>query len=137
MPRWSTRFRKHIIAMLCVAQCFMLSGQAAMAAVDRIEHMFKVEHAPTDMAGGVILHHDADDSLQHHTLHGDESDKSGQQSHCHVGDGAMTAWYGVSPPSLLKPDMQPSLSTWRVITPPDAPVLRQDRPPKHIGEALI
>lgn len=133
MTRLFTRFRRHMIAMLCVAQCLVLSGQAAMAAVERIDHMFKVEHAPSAMAGGVILHDAA--SSQHHVLHGDNSDKSGPQSHCHAGDGALTGWYGVSASSLLKPDITPSLSNWRVMTPPDAPVLRQDRPPKHIGEA--
>jgi len=135
LTHWFKPLPRHMIAMLCIALCLMLSGQVAMAAVERIEHMFKVEHAPTAIAGGVILHDAAD--LQHRALHGDESDKSGPQSHCHVGDGAMTAWYGVSAPSLLKPDMRVCRSSWRVLTLPDAPVLRQDRPPKHISEALI
>lgn len=137
MSRSFTRFRRRMIAMLCIALCLVLSGQAAMAAVERIDDLFKVEHAPTALAGGVILHDETNDCLWCHAFHADEIGKSGALSHCHVGDGAMTAWYGVSATSLLTPDMRVCLSTWRVLTLPDAPVLRQDRPPKHISEALI
>jgi hypothetical protein len=135
VPRWFTRFGRHMIAMLCIAQCLMLSGQAAMAAVERIEDLFKVEHAPTALAGGVVLHDEASDCLWCDAFHANEIGKSGPQSHCHVGDGALTAWYGVSAQSLPHPDMTRHLSTWRLATPPDAPIARQDRPPKHISEA--
>ena len=52
------RFRvaKRHVAMLCVGLCLALSVQMTMVVLDRLQHVFQVDHAPNGLAGPVFDH---------------------------------------------------------------------------------
>jgi hypothetical protein len=72
--------------MLCVALCVALSAQMTMALMERLQHAFQIDHAPSGLAGVVFDHghhlkvdvqHSSDQSHDgdHHmaTIHGDDA----------------------------------------------------------------
>ena len=47
---------KRRVAMFCVALCMGLSAQMTIVVLDRLKHVFQIEHAPTALAGPVFDH---------------------------------------------------------------------------------
>jgi len=47
---------KRRVAMFCVALCVGLSAQMTIVVLDRLKHVFQIEHAPTALAGPVFDH---------------------------------------------------------------------------------
>ena len=47
---------KRRVAMFCVALCIGLSAQMTIVVLDRLKHVFQIEHAPTALAGPVFDH---------------------------------------------------------------------------------
>ena len=47
---------KRVVAMFCVALCLALSVQMTIVVLDRMKHVFQIDHAPTALAGPVFDH---------------------------------------------------------------------------------
>ena len=47
---------KRHVAMFCVGLCLALSLQMTIVVLDRMKHVFQIEHAPTALAGPVFDH---------------------------------------------------------------------------------
>jgi hypothetical protein len=47
---------KRHVALLCVGLCMALSAQMTVAVLDRLQHTFRIEHAPNGLAGPVFDH---------------------------------------------------------------------------------
>ena len=47
---------KRYVAMFCVGLCVALSAQMTIVVLDRMKHVFQIEHAPTPLAGPVFDH---------------------------------------------------------------------------------
>ncbi len=45
---------KRRVAMFCVALCMGLSAQMTIVVLDRLKHVFQIEHAPTALAGAGV-----------------------------------------------------------------------------------
>ncbi len=81
-------------AALCVALMAMLTGQVAIAAVDRVHHGAGIDHAANPVAGDVVVHgDDHGPGQQHHPQTapvGDDDDGAPGAAHHHHGDGPQT-----------------------------------------------
>jgi hypothetical protein len=61
---------KRYVAMLCVGLCAALSVQMTIVVLDRMKHVFQIEHAPTALAGPVFDHgHHLKIDVQHASDH--------------------------------------------------------------------
>lgn len=91
---------KRMIAILCVAQAFVLSAQSSAAILDQARHALQMEHTPNPLAGPV-LHHvgSAADHRHDHPANAHDHDThpvSGHPiDHHHAGDGVSAPWHGV------------------------------------------
>jgi hypothetical protein len=66
---------KRHIAMFCVGLCVALSVQMTVVVLDRMKHVFQIEHAPTALAGPVFDHgHHLKVDVQHVSEQGHEDD---------------------------------------------------------------
>lgn len=66
---------KRRVAMFCVALCMGLSAQMTIVVLDRLKHVFQIEHAPTALAGPVFEHgHHLKVDVQHSPDPGHEDD---------------------------------------------------------------
>ncbi len=126
---------KRIIAVLCVAQAFVLSAQSSAVILDQTHHALQIEHTPNPLAGPV-LHHvgsAADHRLDHLMNTGDHDTNpvSGHPiDHHHAGDGVSAPWHGV--PSYEVTYMQ--LSSLQIPAPSNILTgdfrAQHERPPK-------
>ena len=126
---------KRIIAILCVAQAFVLSAQSSAVILEQTNHALQIEHTPNPLAGPA-LHHvgDAADHRMDHPLRAGDHDINPANGHPvdhhHAGDGISAAWYGVPSYEVMQVQ-RPMLRTTSL---PDiltgAFRAQQDRPPK-------
>jgi hypothetical protein len=66
---------KRLVALLCVGLCMALSTQMTIVVLDRMKHVFQIEHAPTALAGPVFDHgHHLTVDVQHVPEQGHEDD---------------------------------------------------------------
>lgn len=101
---------KRRVAMFCVALCVALSAQMTIVVLDRLKHVFQIEHAPTALAGPVFDHghhlkvdveHLADQAHDddHHVavVHGDhdhDAQPVSDHGHAHADDSAPSHGHG-------------------------------------------
>jgi hypothetical protein len=101
------RIAKRHVAMLCVGLCLALSVQMTMVVLDRLQHVFQVEHAPNALAGAVFDHghhtkteiqpvsdHSHADAEPGH-VHGHEIAFSPDVTHTHEHDGVASHYHAV------------------------------------------
>lgn len=98
MPWHSFVPLRKAVAVLCMALAVMLSGQAYISLMDRIEHAHHHAHFANPLAGEVgscvgghdacAHHHDGAQGTSHHHSHGSTSHDSGTSEHQH-GDAAV------------------------------------------------
>jgi hypothetical protein len=66
---------KRHVAMFCVGLCMALSVQMTIVVLDRMKHVFQIDHAPTALAGPVFDHgHHLTVDVQHMSEQGHEDD---------------------------------------------------------------
>ncbi|MBU1378821.1 MAG: hypothetical protein KKE02_20735 [Alphaproteobacteria bacterium] len=122
---------KTLVAALCVALSAFVSAQFAVAAVDRLEHDFGVQHAANAVAGPLSYEHvDADHHPDHDEIAASDPGSPEPVTHHHHGDGPQLV--------ILLSDASSSLFVSRGVAPipgatpapPSAPPGGLERPPR-------
>jgi hypothetical protein len=84
-PRFTVAKRQ--VAMFCVALCMALSTQMTMVVLDRLKHVFQIDHAPTGLAGPVFDHgHHLKHDVQHSPDRPHTHPHHGAEHHHHAHD---------------------------------------------------
>ena len=137
---------RRYLAMFCVALCLALSAQMSVAMLDRLQHLFDIEHAPTMLAGEID--HDDDHHLSggHRHEHGSAAHEHENEravhgydqpvSHQHQGDGMLAPWLAstafVFAGLRVAQTAYPTDRSGR----PDVADRRRERPPKPVLERV-
>jgi len=131
------RTARRFLAKFCVALCIALTVQTSIVVLDRLQHVWGIEHAPNVLAGPIDHEHDADHRHSHHHAAAndheglqDQQDDANPLSHRHQGCGILTAWLcpplfsvvAVSGAQMANPAAPPAH--------PDVAERRRERPPK-------
>ena len=143
---------KRQVAMFCMALCMALSVQMTMVVLERLQHVFQVEHAPNGLAGPVFDHgHHLKVDVEHVPGHPHEDlapadeiafspevmPDHGPITHHHHGSGMLTPWLVSASLQIVVVPAKASVLEFGVSGHPDAPAWRCDRPPKLNLERIV
>lgn len=138
------RRMRNVVAMCCMVLMTVVVAQAAVTTLDRAQHAFGAEHAPTALAGQVHLDHDHD-----HDEVAASTAASGDVGHSDSGagdDGRPAHHHASEAPHLatLDSDGAQYVLLPRMISPqtteldglPQLVVSRLERPPKAHSKTI-
>jgi hypothetical protein len=133
------------LAQFCMALCLALSAQITLALLDRLQHAFDIDHAPSALAGVVTAdishhhsdaHHHAGSAPHHHDHDADAGDEHhGAAPHQHHSDGVLAPWLAQVAFVVRRPHILFAIVPHRLAAHPDAAARPRERPPKLVVEA--
>lgn len=144
---------KRRVALFCAALCLALCAQLSIAMLDRLQHVFGIQHAPSVLAGEFDLghknHHAHESSAPHHhddgfpdeqpfSHHQDEGfpDDNQPLAHHHHGGGVFAPWIVSASVDVAWKSVPAVAYNHGIRAHPDAATWRRERPPKSPLESL-